>query len=569
MSTVAAVSDTVRSDVDAAVALLAGGAARWAKQALRERAALVSATHASIGRCAEAWVAAAVTAKSIPAGRLAAEEWLSGPYAAMSTFVATAESLQALAGGRSPADRLAEGAAPGGRTTIRVLPASSQEWLLFHGFRADVWLRPGITAAQARAEAGLGARRLGDNGGVALVLGAGNVTAIGPLDVLYQLVAENRASLLKVNPTFEPLLDVYHAALAPLIDADLLRIIGGDAAVGGYLAHHPGIDHVHLTGNFTTHDAVVWGAGPEAEERRAAGTPLLTTSITSELGGVSPAIILPGRWSRRDLRYQAEQVVTQRLHNAGHSCIATQLLVLSSDWPQRTTFLDEVRRVLNELPPRPPWYPNADRRLAMVDERYPAAELHAGRRLIGVSADGHEDLLETEYFSPVLGHTTLPGTGAAFFRRAVDFANNRLFGTLGATIVGAPADLRAMGEPFEEILAELRYGGIGINVWSAFAFVWPAAAWGAYPGNTRAAAGSGIGVVHNSYLLNETERTVVRGPFRPFPRSVLGGENALWPKPPWFVTARSALTTNRRMAAYAQHPGWRRLLAVLPPAFRA
>jgi acyl-CoA reductase-like NAD-dependent aldehyde dehydrogenase len=561
--------NTVVTDLDAAVACLAAGAARWANLTVAERAGLIAATHASIGRQAEAWVAAAVLAKRIPAGRLEGEEWLSGPYATMNTCRATAESLRALAAGRSPAAGLPEGTAPGGRTTLQVLPTSRQEWLLFHGFRAEVWLRPGVTAAQARAAAGLGARRPGENGGIALVLGAGNVTSIGPLDVLYQLVAHNRAGILKVNPTFEGLVDVYRAGLAPLIGADVLRVVSGDAAIGGYLAQHPGIDHVHLTGSNATHDAVVWGTGPEAEQRRSAGTPLLNASITSELGGVSPAIVIPGRWSRADLRYQAEQVVTQRLHNAGHSCIATQLLILSSDWPQRTEFLGEIRRVLEALPPRAPWYPGSDRRLAAVDERYPTAELHTGSRLIEISPDAPEDLFDTEYFAPVLGHITLPGTGAEFFRRAVEFANTRVTGNLGASIVVAPADRRAMGAAFEEILAELRYGGIGVNVWSAFAFVWSSTAWGAYPGNTLEAVGSGIGVVHNSYLLADTERTVVRGPFRPFPRSVLHGENALWPKPPWFVTARSAVETNRRMTAYAERPGWGRLLAVLPPAFRA
>lgn len=569
MSTVAAVSETVRSDLDHDVACLADGAAQWAKASIGERASLISATHTSIARHAEAWVAAACSAKSIPPGPIEAEEWLEGPYAALSTFGATAESLQALAEGRSPAEGLVAGTAPGGRATLRVLPVNPQEWLLFHGFRADVWLRPGITAERVRADAGLGARRLCENGGVALVLGAGNITSIGPLDALYQLVAENRVSVLKVNPTFDGLVEVYRAALAPLIDADLLRIIAGNAGVGSYVAHHPGISHIHLTGGAATHDAVVWGTGPEAADRRAAGTPLLDVSISSELGGVAPVIIIPGRWSKRDLRYQAEHVVTQRLQNAGHNCIATQLMILSSDWPQRREFLDEVRRVLDTLPARTPWYPNADLRLAAVDTHYPQVEVHGSCRLIEVAAEDPEDVYATEYFSTVLGHTTLPGTGIDFFERAVAFANDRLEGSLGATILAAPTDLRAMGDAFEETLAELRYGGIGVNAWAAFAFAWHAAAWGAFPGNTLEAVGSGIGVVHNSYLLDGTERTVVRGPFRPFPRSVFGGENTLWPKPPWFVTARSATETIRRIAAYATRPSWRRLLAVLPSAFRA
>ena len=58
----------------------------------------------------------------------------------------------------------------------------------------------------------------------------------------------------------------------------------------------------------------VFGTGEEATVRKAAGDPLLTKPITSELGGVSPTIVVPGRWSKRDLAYQAEHVVTQKLH---------------------------------------------------------------------------------------------------------------------------------------------------------------------------------------------------------------------------------------------------------------
>lgn len=75
--------------------------------------------------------------------------------------------------------------------------------------------------------------------------------------------------------------------------------------------------------------------------------------------------------------------------------------------------------------------------------------------------------------------------------------------------------------------------------------------------------------MHNALLIDAPERTVVRGPFRPFPRSVAGGEFALFPKPPWFVTARSAALTGRRFTRPAQRPSWARMPAVFAAAFRA
>jgi aldehyde dehydrogenase (NAD(P)+) len=50
---------------------------------------------------------------------------------------------------------------------------------------------------------------------------------------------------------------------------------------------------------------------------------------------------------------------------------------------------------------------------------------------------------------------------------------------------------------------------------------------------------------------------------------VLHGEFALFPKPPWFVSSRSATTTSRRMTEFAKKPGWGGIPAILAAAFRA
>ncbi|WP_432559015.1 aldehyde dehydrogenase family protein [Granulicoccus sp. GXG6511] len=558
--------------IDQAVRRLADGAGRWVDRSLASRAALIRATHATIAESAEAWTAAAVTAKGDPGAQVEAEEWLSGPYAALGGFLGIAESLELLAAGRSPAAGLRVGTAPGGRVTLRVLPGNARDWTLLNGFTADVWLRPGVSLDQAQKTAGLEARQPCGHGGVATVLGAGNVTSIGPLDVLNQLVAHNRASVLKVNPVLGGMLPVYRQALAPLIDADLLWLIAGGAEVGDMLVHHPGISHVHLTGNRRTHDAIVWGVDEEAERRRAANQPAITTSVSSELGCVSPCIVVPGEWSRADLRYQAEQVVSQRLHNAGHNCIATQVLITSSDWPQRADFLTEIRKVLHRLPHRSPWYPGSAQAMAQLSETHLQAELHDGCYLVDLPARHSDDLFEKEFFGPALAHTTLPGTGSAYLREATNFANDRLDGTLGAAIIVAPETRRAMGPAFDETIAQLRYGAIGINVWTGFIFALQSAPWGAYPGHSLDDPGSGMGVVHNSFLLAGTERVVAEGPFRPFPQSLAllrHGRLALFPKPQWFVTSRSAVETGRRMVEYAKNPAWSRLLRVLPAAFRS
>lgn len=561
MTRTAAIAFATEAEIDTAIADLTKGAAEWADLGHAERAALLMRTHATIAGAADEWAAAAITAKGVPAGPLEGEEWMAGPYAVLSCFAHTAHSLDLLGKGQSTLKGIKSGTTAG-RNTFRVLPSNLFEYNLFHGFSAEVWMKPGVPADEAREKAGLGAKRLGENGGVGLVLGAGNISAIGPMDFLYELVAHNRASVLKLNPTFGTLLPVYAKAFAPLIDANLLRIVNGAAEVGQYLTSHPGINHVHITGSAATHDMIVFGSTTDRRERK------LDKPITSELGGVSPIIVVPGGWSKADLRYQAENVATQRLHNGGHNCIAGQALILSRDWEQKDAFLAELRDVLATLPLRDAWYPGSDAKIAAAKVSYPEAEDIGGRTLVEVTDSTSQDLFTTEYFAPVLGHTELDGLGAEFFGNAVRFANDRLDGTLGASIIIKPSDRKEMGKQFDALLADLRYGTIGVNVWSAIGFLVAPLAWGAFPGNTVEQVGSGIGVVHNSHLLEDVERNVVWGPFRPFPRSMATGEFALSPKPAWFVTARSAQRTSEKLTRFAAKPSWAKLPGIFNQAFR-
>jgi acyl-CoA reductase-like NAD-dependent aldehyde dehydrogenase len=562
-------------DLDTVIAELAVGEFRWAKTSLAERIAWLDEVSAAVTNEAVHWVRVAGQVKQLdPSSSLMGEEWISGPYATLTSLTTLKHSLAAIARHESPIADRKLGTAPGGRVTVPVLPSSTYEALLLHGFTGEVWIKPGISADAVRASAGLGALDPTKTGGVGLVLGAGNITSIPPLDVLYGLIAHNRVALLKLNPVMDAMLPVYAAAFAPLIRAGVLRIVTGGGEVGSYLAHHPGVSHVHITGSAATHDAVVFGPGEEGKRRKAAGTPVLAKPITSELGGVAPIIVLPGKWTARDLRFQAEHVATQRLHNGGYNCIAGQIVVLSTSWPQRSAFLEQLRIALATAPARPPWYPGSDDRVAQASAAYPEAErlgpADSTRLLVDVRSDADASAIQTtEYFSPVLGVIELAGTGQAFLDAAVDTVNRDFVGTLGANIIGLPSTIASLGDGFDTALARLEYGTIAINAWTAVGFLSAAAPWGAFPGHTLDNVQSGIEVVHNAFLLADTERTIIRGPFRPFPRSVLHGEFALFPKPPWFVSARSAQATGRQLFEFAAHPSWAKMPGVFAAAFRA
>ncbi|MES2169200.1 MAG: aldehyde dehydrogenase family protein [Actinomycetota bacterium] len=561
------------AQLEAVIDQLAEGEAAWAAMDLPARIALLGRVHDAVASNAQAWVDAAVTAKKLdPSSPLVGEEWQSGPYAVLTSLAVLQRSIRAIADGRSPIAGRRLGTAPGNRVTVPVLPANSYESLLFHGFHADVWMQPGVSAQQVRDDAGLGEKTPKQTDGVGLVLGAGNITSIAPLDVLYELVAHNRVALLKLNPTLDALHQPFEAAFAPLIELGLLRIVTGGGDVGGYLAHNDRISHVHITGSAATHDVIVWGAGPEGAKRKTARTPLLKKPITSELGGVAPVIVVPGTWSKSDLAFQAEHIATMRLHNGGYNCIAGQLAIVSSDWAQKDDFIAALRKAFDEAPGRAPWYPGSDTRVDQAGTSYPGGEKLAGgsRLLIDLKpGDDPSALQTTEYFSPVFGVIEVPGAGQAFLDAAVQTANDDFTGTLGANVVIDPATRRTLGSGFDEAISRLRYGSIAINAWTGVIFLAAGAPWGAFPGHTLDDISSGMGVVHNAFLLGDTERAVLTGPFRPFPRSVGGGEFALFPKPPWFVSARSAKRTGELLTAFAAKPSWLKMPGVFISAFRA
>jgi acyl-CoA reductase-like NAD-dependent aldehyde dehydrogenase len=452
-----------------------------------------------------------------------------------------------------------------------VLPHNIFDRLLLNGYSAEVWSTPGISEAQMRASAGLGQLRPETAAGVGVVLGAGNIFSIAPLDALYELFAHNRTVLLKLNPITDPLLPVFEKLFATFISRGLIRIVTGSIDVGTAAITNPKTAHVHITGSAKSHDAIVFGAGEEGEANKAAGKILLDKPITSELGGVSPTIVVPGRWSKRDLAFQAEHIVTQKLHNNGYNCIASQVLVVSQDWNQRAAFLDAVRNAYARATSRPAYYPGSSDRTAKAVDDHPglcANEPSSPRILLDGVPSAGDSAFSEEYFSPVLAVTSLPGVGQDFLDAAVVFANTKLAGTLGANIIIHPRTKKELAATFRDSVADLRYGTVGINAWTGVGYLTPRATWGAFPGHVPEDIGSGVGVVHNGLLLDHTERTVVEGPFCPFPRSVFTGHFTISPRPPWFVTNRTAATTGRRLTRFVAAPRWSKLPAIFISALR-
>jgi aldehyde dehydrogenase (NAD(P)+) len=566
---------TSASSLDEALAVLQARKDQWARLSIPHKITLLLTARANLQKAAQRWVDAAVRAKHIdPASPWVGEEWVTGPWAFAAGIDGYAETLHQLARDR-PVRFGRVTRRSNGQLVLRVFPPDLFGWLLLNGLTADVWMQPGVTEANLREHVGAFYQRSNPEGRVALVLGAGNVNAIPPLDALYKLYADGQVVILKMNPVNDYLGPLLEDVLAPFIEAGYLRIVYGGADVGALLCQHQAVETIHLTGNVRSHDAIVFGTGADAADRRRRGQPLLAKPITSELGGVGPCIVVPGPWSKADFRFQAENVATMKLHNSGCNCVASQVLVLPREWDGSARLLDALREVMRSLPPRDAYYPGCAERLQAVLARHPDAErIGTGavpRTLVtGLDPDDAEECcFKDEVFGPVLAQTSLPGaTAAAFLENAVRFANERLEGTLGATLLVHPRTIRELGPRLDQAIADLRYGAIGVNVWNAAAFLLAQAPWGGHPGHRLDDIQSGIGVVHDTCLLDNTQKAVVRGSFYPFPRSWAHGTLAFLPKPPWFVTNRTAERTTRRVAHFAMAPGWRHLPGIFASALR-
>ena len=503
----------VTEELDAGLEALRAGASHWASLAAARKAAVLSACRLSTSQNARRWTQAAAqikgTAESSPAG----EEAITGPWAVLSLLGGYVETLAQIDRRGSPKmEQRRIRSRPDGQVVVEVFPAATYDRFLQIGLRAEVWMQPGVTRDTLPETMATWYRRPNPLGRVCLVLGAGNITSIGPLDVLYKLVAEGCACMLKIHPLFEKLGPIFEDALAPLVNGGYLRLAYGGADVGRYLCTHPAVDEIHITGGQATYEAI---AGANATHK----------PITSELGNVSPAIVVPGQWSDSELRFQAEHLATAKLHNGSFNCIALQVLILPEQWSQRTAFLEEIRRVFESAPHRAGSYPGSVQRYeALRAGRVPASQI-----IVEANAkNAAEALFNTEAFCPLLAVVTFPSSDVTrYLRDAVAFCNDRLAGNLAANII---VDARAMREyrrDVDDAVAALRYGCIGVNVWSGVGFLLPPVPWGAYPGNTPEQIRSGIGVVHNSRLFSSSQKSVLYAPFVPPLRRL---------KPPWFVS---------------------------------
>ena len=558
-----------RVEMDRAVERLRENAPAFASLSLEERIALIDEILGGVLRVAEASVAASCRAKGLTAGTsLEGEEWASGPMVVVRQLRLHRESLGSLkTRGNTPVGPVRH--LPGGQLAVQVFPMSRLDGMLLRGVAAEAILEEGVGEAELSEGRAPFYRSCRHEGKVVLILGAGNIAAIPSTDVLTKMFNEGKVCALKMNPVNAYLGPFIEEAFAAAIKRNFLAVLYGGAEEGGYLCGHEGVDEVHITGSDGTYDELVWGPpGPHRAARKEAGAPLLTKKITSELGNVSPVILVPGPYSDRELWYQAGDLAGSATLNASFLCNTGKILVTGRKWQGRVPFIRQLQDFLARIPTRGAYYPGAEERWQRFTKgpyRLRTFGGSGGGRLpwtlaTWIDPEGEAvPLFQKESFCPVIGETSVASADPEeFLEEAVRFVNRRLWGTLSATLIVHPSTMKdpVLAVAVEKAVSRLRYGVVGINGYPGMAYALGTPPWGAWQGSSPEDIQSGHGWVHNTSMIEKVEKVVCRHPLTAFPR------------PPYFPGHRNFQTLMRRMTVLEASASWARVPGVVAAAIR-
>ena len=556
--------------MDVVIAQLRSAAKKFSSMPIDQRIKLAEAMQQGYLRTAERMVQAGCKAKGIDFDNpLAGEEWATGPWGVVRQLRLIADSLRAIAkNGNTDIGKVKRTAA--GNLAVRVYPCNAIDGMLFKDVTVDVHMQPQVTEQSLAADRARFYKKPDHQGKVVMVLGAGNIGAIGIMDVITKMFNEGKVCVLKMNPVNAYLGPFIEEAFKAAIDQHYFSVVYGGAEEGRHLVYHPDIDEVHLTGSDRTHDEIIWGAaGPDQQQRKQKNEPILKKTITAELGNVSPVIIVPGPYKAKQIQFQAENITAAMVMNASFLCLSAKMLVMPKGWAGSASFMKAIQDECAKVEPRQAYYAGAhDRWQSLVKGRNNVTHIGMPKPgalpwtfITGLDAeDENERLFHEEPFCSVLSEVQVGSEDPVqFLQKAVEFVNRRLWGTLNVTLIVHPDTLKdpATNAAFEQAIAKLEYGTVTINTFPGLSFVFASAPWGAYPGSSPANIQSGNGFVHNTSMLEGVSKVVLRAPLSSFP------------KPAFFASHRRSDSVMRRMIAMEEKASWAKVPGIVWAAMRS
>ncbi len=465
------------------------------------------------------------------------EEWLGGPFASV---LATQYYIKSLTND----DDLVEKNYNREENSYKVFPNSFTERITFPFIDAKVIFNKSMSFEDINKYRGF-SKRYDIDPSITLVLGAGNFSSIPYLDVLYHLITRKSVILLKLNPVNEYLKPVFEKVFQSFIERGYIIVTTGNIDESKYMANHPGINHIHLTGSDKTFEDIVYGRELTEKERKSKSLSKINNKpITSELGNVTPIIIHPGKWSTSDIKYQARKIVTAKLNNNGFNCIAAQVVVLPDGWGQTDTLIKFVKHYMSKAKERKAYYPESIERLEKLEkdkgyERVNALTCvtpHLTREIKAYSKFEIDEVWSSTIYFKKIEYTSIED----FANKAIDYCNDVLWGNLGVSVIIKDHDKKFNKHITNLYIDKLNYGTVAINEWAAIGYIIPQLPWGGFPGNRENDIQSGQSVVHNSMLFESPLKGVVNTRFR-ISRMI---------DPPWFVTNNKARRLFRNLTYY-------------------
>jgi len=455
------------------------------------------------------------------------EEWLGGPFASV---LATQYYIKSLTND----DDLDERNFNNSENSYKVFPNNFIERITFPFINAKVYFNKSMSFEDINKFRGF-SKRYDIEPSITLVLGAGNFSSIPYLDVLYHLITRRSVILLKLNPVNDYLKPVFEKVFKNFIERGYIIVTNGNINESKYMATHPGINHIHLTGSDKTYEDIVYGRELTDNERSIKTVPKVNSKpITSELGNVTPIIIHPGKWSTSDIKYQARKIVTGKLNNNGFNCIAAQVVVLPDGWGHTETLIKYVKYYMNKAKDRKAYYPDSIERLTKLEkdksyERVNSLSCTTPHLTREIKAYNKYELDEV-WSSTIYFRKIAYSNAEDYVKKSIDYCNNELWGNLGVSVIIKNHNNKFNKHITNSYIENLKYGTIAINEWAAIGYIIPQLPWGGFPGNKDNDIQSGQSVVHNSMLFESPLKGIVETKFR-ISRLI---------DPPWFITNRKS-----------------------------
>src|ERR1700683_2483176 len=348
-----------QSQMAAAIARLREAAKTFAKLSLEQRIVLVNAMQQGALQVDNRMVQAGCKAKGIKLGTPEeAEEWSTGPWGVVRQLRLIRESLAALKhSGNTPIGPV--GRTIDGRLSVRLFPGNAIDGMLFKNITVEVHMQTGVTVESLQHDRAHFYKQPDHDGRVVLVLGAGNIAAIPPMDVITKMFNEGKVVLLKMNPVNAYLGPYIEEAFAEAIKQNFLAVVYGGADEGRYLVYHGDIDEVHINGSDKTHDNIVWGPpGPASRTplRWCTAAPMkdaISSTMATSMRCISPAPTKPTTISSGDHRGRN----ARRACNAMNRCSRSPSLPSSGTSRRSSSYRDLIATrnyvIRRRMPPPP------------------------------------------------------------------------------------------------------------------------------------------------------------------------------------------------------------------------